>query len=500
MEKIGQADRRTSWRFMVAACVFLILTPYLSGKLPPEAALVLAALVCLPAISILRSGKQQLDWFHPVALFVANFFLLFVANGVVILLGISFILTRVFGPAPDSVYELMNRATLYASGFLMAVYAGYFFRRQGAGRSGESAISIPALGTPHLGTPRNDQPFRRLRLAAWLALGCSYLGCLILILIFGGIGNFIVDPMVFIESRGDFWPMALVWASLWSFGTFYASYVRERKPIDLAALLLTLPTMLFEFLTGGTKMALLIPVVCYLILRNYLVKRWTWKFLPGLAAFTLLVFLVGYAYRGVADSVEFTTGLSQYADDNGSLFATFFGRFYGTDSFMVVLEATDQGYPLQHGRTMADLLYFYVPRAIWPGKPESYSMAFGREFLPATPGAGETFFTPSLPAELYLNFGVVGLLAGGLLSGALLWEVYFRLLLQPNCGAGHLLAYAIVTPYVALFMAGPISTVAEYILMRGACFAACYWFAGWALGPRTKRRLFPVTLRPGETA
>jgi len=494
MEKAVPADRKSAYRLLLAAVVLMILTPYLAPRLSPETALGAAALACLPAVAIIRRGAPRFDWFHPLAMFVANFFLLFVANGFIILLGISFIITRVFGPAPDAVYELMNRATLYASGFLLTVYAWYLFRRQRAGRqtqsagpSGEQFASLDAL------------QFRRLRIAAWLALGCSYLGCAILALIFGGIGNFIADPMAVIESRGAFWPIVLIWASLWSFGVFYISYVRERKRMYLAALSLTLPTMLFEFIAGGTKMAIIVPLVCYLILRNYLVRRLDWKFIPWLAAFTLVVFLVGYSYRGARGTGDFAAGLAEYNDQKGSLFATFFGRFYGTDSFMVVLDATDQGYPLQHGKTLADLLYFYVPRAIWPGKPESYSMAFGREFLAATSDAGESFFTPSLPAELYLNFGVVGLLVGGLLTGRLLWDVYFHLVLRPDRGVERLLVYAIVMPYVALLMAGPISTVAEYIFLRCACFAVFYWSAGIVLRPRMKKRFYPVVLGPRES-
>jgi hypothetical protein len=246
-------------------------------------------------------------------------------------------------------------------------------------------------------------------------------------------------------------------------------------------------------------MAIIVPVVCYLILRNYLVRRLNWKFIPGLAAFTLVVFLVGYSYRGAKGPGDFAAGVAEYNDQKGSLFATFFGRFYGTDSFMVVLDAADEGYPLQHGKTLADLLYFYVPRAFWPGKPESYSMLFGREFLAATYDDGESFFTPSLPGELYLNFGVMGLLVGGLLTGQLLWDVYFQLILWPDRGVERLLVYAIVMPYVALLAAGPISTVAEYILMRSACFAVFYWSAGFTLRTRVKKKFFSLAPGPRES-
>jgi oligosaccharide repeat unit polymerase len=482
-----KADRNRACLLLFAALALMMLTPYLAPRLSPETALCVAALVSLLAIWVIRSGASWFDWFHSLSMFVAHFFLLFVADGIIILLGISHILTAVYGPAPDAVYDLMNRSTLYASGFLLTIYAGFLFRRQGA---------PPPIPSRAQRASQGELQFRQLRIAAWLSLGCSYVGCAILVAIFGGIGSVIGDPMAIIESRGAFWPFMLVWASLWSFGIFCASYVRERKKKHLVALLLTLPAMVFEFLTGGTKMAIILPVVCGLILSHYLVRRLTWKFMPKLAAFTLLIFVVGYSYRGPGGVREFGVSLAEYGERKASIFETFFGRFYGTDSFMVVLDATDEGYPLQWGKTMDDLLYFYVPRALWPGKPDSYALTFGKEFLGATSEAGQTFFTPTLPGELYLNFGLAGLAVGGLLTGMLLWEVYYKLVLRPNRSVKHLLVYAVVMPFVALLLSGPISTVMEYILLRCACFAVFYWFAGIAVRARTNGQYSRAILAP----
>lgn len=484
-------DRKRAYQLLVVAVALAILTPYLASRLSPEMALCVAALVSLFSIVIIRSGAPSFDWFHPLGMFVAHFFLLFVANGIVILLGISHILTSIYGPSPDAVYDLMNRATLYASAFFLTIYAGFLLRRRDLERRPPSSVPLQEESTL-----QSSPQFRRLCIAAWWSLGCSYAGCALLVVIFGGFGNLIGDPMAVIESRGVFWPFVMMWASLWSFGIFYIGYAHERKKMYLVALLFTLPTMLFEFLTGATKMAIILPVVCFLILRHYLVRKIDWKFIPKLASFTLLVFLIGYSYRGPGGVSEFRASLAEYGQNKTFILETFFGRFYGTDSFMVVLDATDEGYPLQWGKTMDDLLYFYVPRALWPDKPESYALTFGREFLGATSRAGEatakagvTFFTPTLPGELYLNFGVVGLLAGGLLTGMLLWEVYYKLVLRPDCSVKHLLAYAVVMPFVALLLSGPISTVVEYIFLRCSCFAVFYWFAGTVLRERTSGSL-----------
>ena len=104
-----------------------------------------------------------------------------------------------------------------------------------------------------------------------------------------------------------------------------------------------------------------------------------------------------------------------------------------------------------------------------------------------------------MPGELYLNFGVLGLLAGGLLTGLLLSEIYRNLVLRPDRSVAHLLFYAVVMPFVALLLSGPISTIVEYIFLRCACFVIFYWFAGSVLRARTKRQYSQTILALRES-
>jgi oligosaccharide repeat unit polymerase len=488
-----EVERRTAHRLLLIAVALAILTPYLAPRFNAGPALAMSASVALLAIWVIRSRAPFFDWFHPIGLFAVNFFLLFVTSGVIILVGVSYIVNSVYGPSPDSVIALINQATLYADSFLLAVYAGFLLGRKKT-RTGESTVLAPGLES------WETRKLPQLRLAAWLALGCSYIGCVSLTVIFGGIGGIVADPMAVIESRGTFWPFVLMWASLWSFGIFYISYLQQEKRRYLVALLLTLPTMVFEFLAGGTKMAVIFPSVCFLILRHYLIRRLNWKFIPKLAAFTLFVFAVGYSYRPSGfGSGDFLTGLANYREDKTALLETFAGRFYGIDSFMLVLDETQHGYPLQWGKTLEDLLYFYVPRTFWPNKPESYSLTFGREFLGTTSKAGEAFFTPTLPGELYLNFGVVGVLVGGCIMGMLLWRLYANLILGPGRGVQHVLVYAVTVPLAALVLSGPIASTIEYLVLRCSCFALFYWFAGKMLRAPAKSKLSQPMLAPRES-
>jgi oligosaccharide repeat unit polymerase len=477
-------NRKFAYWLLIGA-VLLIVTPSLTPRtLGPKWGLVVASCSTLVALAIIRFGSVRFDWLNALGFFVAHFFLLFVAAQVIILIGVSYIIRSMYGGAPEKVYDLMNRATLYASAFFLSLCAGFLFSRR----------------TKTQANPSTDSRWQvncmlRLRLAAWLALGCSYAGCAAMALMFGGVGNLIGDPSGVIESRGTFWPIVMIWASLWSFAIFYASYLIERKRSHLMALALTLPTMLFEFLTGSTKMALILPVFCFLVLRHYLVKKLDWKFIPKLAVFTLLLFVVGYSYRG-GGAGEFKEGLTEYAQNQPFIFQTFFGRFYGTDAFMVVLEGVDKGYPLQWGRTMADLLYFYVPRAIWPNKPDAYTIAFGTEFMGASFKAGHVFFTPTTPAELYLNFGRAGLVGGGFLMGLLLWHFYYYLAVRPSRRLEHLIIYAVLVAFTPLFLSGPISTIVEYIVLRSVCFAVLYSFAGRVIKTAIRDQFSEANLAP----
>jgi hypothetical protein len=73
----------------------------------------------------------------------------------------------------------------------------------------------------------------------------------------------------------------------------------------------------------------------------------------------------------------------------------------------------------RYGSTLLVTLLGFIPRAVWPDKP----IGIGKEITKYIVGP---FYEPvygfsvtvTIPADLYLNFGWFGILAGGLLAGA----------------------------------------------------------------------------------
>lgn len=98
-------------------------------------------------------------------------------------------------------------------------------------------------------------------------------------------------------------------------------------------------------------------------------------------------------------------------------------RSYGTDAVMASNAYLDNGGKSLDGSTFLEIAYSWVPRTVWPAKPQSFSIRYGLDVFSFSPSAGKEFFAPSYTGEWLLNFGTVGVLAGWLLFGVLLGRI-----------------------------------------------------------------------------
>lgn len=117
---------------------------------------------------------------------------------------------------------------------------------------------------------------------------------------------------------------------------------------------------------------------------------------------------------------------------------------------------------LENGRQLLSALFFFVPRAIWGGKGEPTGTitaeAAGFEFLN---------ISQPLPSEFYVDFGMVGVIAGGALLG--FWLCRADQWIDRNWDAGPaarlmgglLVAYSIILYRGALL--GVVSTIATLV-------------------------------------
>jgi len=84
----------------------------------------------------------------------------------------------------------------------------------------------------------------------------------------------------------------------------------------------------------------------------------------------------------------------------------------------MIVQGTENGVPFQHGYTLTPIISSFVPRIIWPDKPD---VPVGRMVNKAfhVTEQEETYISPSHLGELYWNFGWSGVVVGMTIIGAL---------------------------------------------------------------------------------
>lgn len=118
----------------------------------------------------------------------------------------------------------------------------------------------------------------------------------------------------------------------------------------------------------------------------------------------------------------------------------------GIDKTSHIIAAIPSKIPYQYGKTMFSWVFAPIPRSIWPGKP------------PITPGGqiaeeiyhfGEGAFgggiPPSLIAEFYMNFGILGIIFGMFFIGLFLKFTYASLGPYMTVNKNALALYVIIT-------------------------------------------------------
>jgi len=251
------------------------------------------------------------------------------------------------------------------------------------------------------------------------------------------------------------------------FVAFFATCIylfTRRKPGWVKVLfLLSLLEMSFTFINFGSKTTFFMALLGYAMARHYLKRR------IGIGVFVVLVLAIfilspllwhirSYGiYRGDILAQAYAKAIDEPID----VMMPLLKRSYSFDSFALFIESIDSGYGLELGGTMKDLLFFYIPRVIWQTKPLPFTVTFLPEYANMnSPGA----MAPSLPGELYINFHLIGIIAGFLLLGIVM-KMCYRGLIQRNMNKSSLLVYIPVTIMTPLLFEGGLNKLESYILI-----------------------------------
>jgi len=104
---------------------------------------------------------------------------------------------------------------------------------------------------------------------------------------------------------------------------------------------------------------------------------------------------------------------------------TFFERASLKDMVGVIVEKSGRDTPFQEGYTLTPLLAVFIPRAVWPTKPDVQTgRLVTKSFMPSQ--SDDVWLSPTHLGELYWNFGWPGVILGMFVIGSVLGFVGAR--------------------------------------------------------------------------
>lgn len=189
----------------------------------------------------------------------------------------------------------------------------------------------------------------------------------------------------------------------------------------------------------------------------------------------------------------FRTAIVDFASARLNVTYLFVGHFDAYEVFLIGYEYV-AAFGVQWGRQLAAVLFFWVPRAIWSGKPIATGTEVSREYLSSQiDGDFNANISSPLPMEGFVDFGVAGVifyavafgLGSGYLDGrfgSILWPLYslrgraLKLALrQTNPDA--IIAYPILVAMSLMWLRGGLNfafsttcgMIAAYIVIKRLC-------------------------------
>jgi hypothetical protein len=294
-----------------------------------------------------------------------------------------------------------------------------------------------------------------------------------------------------------------------SAGTFWITPLLNMLPISLLLLVLSskggklTPSrvvgtstlalgVLASFLVFSSKLFIIETVYVGLVIYHYRVRRLRMVAVASLifAAFVVMQCIKLYLSLYSHNLLLMASNLTQSWN---ALWMQLFSRFYGLDSMVAILMHT-QRIHYEWGSSFAELLYWWVPRAIWPNKPFSWSYQFSfilQKYNSAEAGA---FSAPTFLGELYLNFGLAGLIAGSVIVGIAARAAY-SYFVQGVSSKSALMMYGLVLVHLGQLCESTLAVAMALALAHIGPFAGLLVFARRVEEHDTRAAGFPSILR-----
>lgn len=279
------------------------------------------------------------------------------------------------------------------------------------------------------------------------------------------------------------------------------------QAIDLFPLALVIVDVVYQVLFGFLRVEVLWPVMGFVlpdVLRKRIRRRTVVVLAVALLAFALVFQPLASLRRsssGLARAQDLVAGVTL---DGQAGSVEGFPVLVGTLAVVARLSTVNQLSQvariahedgLQHGRTMEGMQFVFIPRLLWPSKPNIVPGEWFAERLGRGQRTADGFSSAinmTVPGELYLNFGPIGMLLGLVVLAflyAVVWDAVGHLSEPRNVIAA---ALGMVLLTQALFVGSNAAAVIQVILVYLATLAL-----GWAyrVVARPQSRVVSATFR-----
>ena len=239
----------------------------------------------------------------------------------------------------------------------------------------------------------------------------------------------------------------------------------------------------------------ILVIVTLVLIDGRFPKAW----LAGAVVFGIVVFPIFQASRyeihgnrqiarttiiqNLGHIVELAIAAESRAYSGGQRAQTLLERTSVRGSLQLIVQKTGDDVAFQHGHTMSPLLAVFIPRIVWSDKyTVSTGLLVNREFhISDSP---DVYISPSIPGELYWNFGWAGVLVGMTIIGGAVGYIGGRFNLSQAKTVTGLLVVVLTIKQVIVSLEGSFSP--EYVLWLRSLAAVAVLhvlFSRTAVGP-----------------
>ncbi len=388
--------------------------------------------------------EKKLDLFEPIYLFTAYFILEMAIRGIWDLKYNFPILNPFYNVTSNSFYYLLSKVFLYSILGLIFFYIGYYLK---IGKI--IGNSLPKIPKTYWGKSQLIP-----------VIGLSFL--------IGALGNFLsIKSGITLGAFYLIYPFATT-VPLLGLGILYIdSIIKKRRFQEFFFIFLIILFSSFLFFVLNTGKTIIFEAgLLILVIYNYFKKQITLKKALLILVFLLIISPIITGYYSFRDWKK-TKDYYVFAITHPTkIFEPIIIRSYGTDAFLLVLDKTSE---FKIGGSLSELLWFYIPRSLWPEKLFNYPYIFGQTYATDTqtntlilPGP---FVIPTLVGELYLNFAFVGIIVGFFLTGIIFRTIYYYFI-QKDKGGIAILLYALLAPFILLFSQGAVGEGVSRVLIK----------------------------------